>query len=250
MRKRKPGIVNHGGIRPACIFILAAFAFCLTACAPKVGENFHFFNDDKNHMYVFYPAQDESAPAPLLMVLHGYDGQALSAATVWRMQKGIENFHILAPQAPMKKKGRRVVSTWTGSSDESYLLKLMDKIAAEANVDSKRIAVAGYSSGASMAMRMALKYPSRFNACVCVGAGLSLSDTQRPENLNVFLLAGQRDRGFNGNKVKSLAAHLERRGAQVKYEIVPNADHAGLYNKIGPAAVWLVDIFKDGPALH
>ncbi len=220
----------------------AALIIAAGSCGPKVGENFHFLDGNRDRMYVMHPAKSENEPAPLILVLHGYDGQALSAATVWRLQKGMENFHILAPQAPMKKRRERVVSTWTGQDDESYLLHLLEQIIATHKVNGQRIAIVGYSSGASMALRMALKYPSRFYACVAVGGGLSLVGAQKPEGLHVFLLAGQKDRGFNQDKAKRLAKHLGDRGAKVEYAVVPGVDHSLLYNKIEPASVWLAKV--------
>jgi predicted esterase len=224
------------------IFTFIALMIAAGSCGPKAGESFHFLDGRRDRMYVMHPAKDENEPAPLVLVLHGYDGQALSAATVWRLQKGMNNFHILAPQAPMTKRRGRVVSTWTGQNDEKYLLYLLEQTIATHKVNGRRIAVVGYSSGASMALRMALKYPSRFYACVAVGGGLSLVGAQNPEGLHVFLLAGQKDRGFNQDKAKRLAKHLGDRGAKVEYAVVPGADHSLLYNKIEPAAVWLAKI--------
>ncbi len=224
-------------------FLLGLFFLC--GCAQVAATPaFQSLEGKEEWRFVLHPPRGASSAAPLLVVLHGFAGDAQSMGRLWSWQPGLADVFVLAPQAPRKVRAGSVVSTWQGGVDDGFLLTLLEKVIEENPVDERRVAVAGYSSGAGMAFRLATKYPDRFSACVVVGGGQSRGAGKISKGAQFFLLAGERDRGFNKKKVRHIAARLEKAGASVQFEIIPGADHAALYNKIGPAARWLSEFFE------
>lgn len=221
--------------------VLALLAFVLSCCAPRVAELKEIFTSHTKGQssYLLYSPPKRSGNAPLVMALHGYAGDAASMARLWSRQEGLRGAFVVAPQAPKKQRRGRLVSTWSGEKDEALLLELLDDLLSTRPIDPARVAVVGYSSGASMAARLAIKHPERFPHAVLVGGGLSMADHQWARKGKFFLLAGDLDRGFNRKKMKQLAARLEKGGASVEYALVPHVDHAALYAAIKPAADWL-----------
>jgi poly(3-hydroxybutyrate) depolymerase len=226
----------------AAIIVAAAF---LAACAPLPAQSDFLLLDGKSdQQYLLVKPADESAPAPLILSLHGYAGDARSIARLWKMQPGMGKAYILAPQAPKKSRGGGAVSTWQSGTDDAFLMALVDKVVKENKIDPSRIAVVGYSAGAFMSLRLALAHPDRFAACVAIGGGLGMKSDDPVTKGKFFLLAGEKDGSFNEKKAQQLAMRLQSGGATVQYEVVPGADHASLYAKIAPATRWLAGLLN------
>ena len=177
---------------------------------------------------------------PLLLALHGYDGQAESFIRLYTPHKQGSEWFLVAPQAPATKRKGKVVSTWSKTRDLPYLLQLLDKLSIQYPVDPKRITVVGYSAGAWMALHLFINHPDRF-AGLGLFAGSTISETSAPlfAGKRVYLLAGQKDGSFNAGRVQTLMALLEKAGARVQSEVIPGADHASVYKYGTRMADWI-----------
>lgn len=110
---------------------------------------------------------------PLLVMLHGCGQTGRDLAVISRMNRlaARERFLVLYPE---QERVANAHGCWnwferrSGKADAeaATLLAAVDKVALRYPVDLGRVAVAGLSAGASMAVLMAALYPSRFCAVV------------------------------------------------------------------------------------
>ncbi|MCZ7581936.1 MAG: dienelactone hydrolase family protein [Deltaproteobacteria bacterium] len=224
--------------------IVAAIAVALVACgAPQVsGSDWVTLKGVPAWRYAVHVPANGSGPAPLLLALHGAGGDAQSVARLWGWEKTLSDVIVVAPQAP----NRSGTSTWRAGKDEDALLAILDEVRAKYDVDDSRTAIAGYSSGAGMAFRMAVRHPDRFRACVAIGGGRIHGERNIPTSVSFFLLAGERDRGFGPKKAERLAETLRASGVTAEAMTVRGADHITLYSKVAPAAEFLARSFRHG----
>jgi polyhydroxybutyrate depolymerase len=122
---------------------------------------------------------DPETPAPLLMLLHGYTGNGPDTEAYFNFGPYADtNGYIYTyPNGRIDPWGD---SFWdatdfccdreTPNTDEDsiYLLDLIEEIEAAANVDPKRIFIAGYSNGGCMAYRMACDHSKKIAGIISV----------------------------------------------------------------------------------
>ena len=111
------------------------------------------------------PTYDPSAPAPLVMLLHGYGGtgEGLSdylELPTWSDRLG---FLLVAPDGTVDQDGYPFWNATdaccdffgSGVDDSGYLRAVIEAIIAELSVDTERVYLLGYSNGGFMVYRMA-----------------------------------------------------------------------------------------------
>jgi len=217
-------------------FILLVTLIAVSSVLAKGGDL--VTDENSGWRYILRQPADTKSKAPLVLVLHGMGGEAKSMSVQWGTQPGMDKMYVLTPQAPRQGD----TSTWQGDADAGALLKLLDKVTRENNVDPRRIAVVGYSAGSFMAMRLARGNPDRFAACVVMGGAGGKYAGGSVAKVKFYLLAAELDGSFNAKKADDLASSLTGEGASVQVEVVPGADHASLYAKNRGATDWLVTV--------
>jgi polyhydroxybutyrate depolymerase len=128
------------------------------------------------HLPVSY---DESRPAPLLILLHGYTGDGPGVVDFFRLAAAADEhgFVYAAPDGTRDGEGNRF---WNATDaccnfegrevdDSAYLAGVIAEIQSHLAIDPRRIAVAGHSNGGFMSHRMACDHAD------LVAAILSLS---------------------------------------------------------------------------
>ncbi|MGZ3474307.1 MAG: alpha/beta hydrolase family esterase [Polyangiales bacterium] len=152
----------------------------------------------------FFVRANTPSPAPLILVLHGYGGDA-SDVLPWSglASLGEKGVHVVAPDGTLDSRGRRF---WNANSaccdfeekhpdDLHYLISLIDDVAARARVDAKRVYAVGLSNGGAMALRLACDAPERFAAVVSISAPNGPNETCSPKlPVSVRLVHGTADR--------------------------------------------------------
>jgi polyhydroxybutyrate depolymerase len=123
-------------------------------------------------------AYDPATPAPLLVMIHGY--QSSGAVEEAYLKLGAtaneRGYLYLTPDGTFNAGGARYWNDWPGDHDNStvddvgYLTKLIADVRAAYNVDPKRIYVTGHSNGGAMTHRMGCEL-SDVLAAVAVFAG-------------------------------------------------------------------------------
>ena len=158
--------------------------------------------------YLHLPA-NRRPTAPLVIVLHGAtaDGRNDVGRYGWEHVANNRGFIVAGPDAPTLRggppsnqnyrawnHGGRTPGNISASDDVGFIAALIDDVSRAAAIDRRRIYVAGFSSGAAMAHRLALELPGRFAAISASAGGLMLPAYRRPERgVPILLSAGDRD---------------------------------------------------------
>lgn len=190
----------------------------------------------------FPPLEPAGEKLPLLFVLHGWGGEALSYGRLWH-EAVRGHYLVVAVQASPKPRGGGLVSTWTSSgADREYLLKVWDDVQARYAIDPTRTVVAGYSAG-GRAASMLVENRNTQIAAVIFHACRPSADPSRLKGKHVFLLAGERDNSFNAQKAGAALDALFTQGVEVQMAVIPGATHVTVYDKVKDAARWVLDGF-------
>ena len=148
---------------------------------------------------------DGQTPLPLVLVLHGYGGDAAGYLDYFRMEPLAEarGFLVCHPEGTVDRNGWRfwnateACCNFYGSNvdDSAYLRGLIEELARQYVVDRKRIYVTGHSNGGYMSHRMACDHADLI-AGIASLAGMTFLDpnTPRPSQpVNVLQIHGTAD---------------------------------------------------------
>ena len=189
--------------------------------------------------YLFVPEEvDRSTPAPLVVTLHGSGRDGQSLVDYWKKLAVKNKLIIVGPDSANR-------GGWSMPVDgPDAIAALVDYVATQHNIDSKRVYLFGHSAGASFALMLALFEPDYF-AAAAVHAGALPS----PESFSPFfglsqrkapmaIWVGDRDAYFPLPMVQATCDVLKRGGFDVKLEVIKGHDHwyYGMGEKINEQA--------------
>jgi predicted peptidase len=132
-------------------------------------------------------------------------------------------FIVIAPQCPP-------FEVW----DEHALLRLLNSVSAEYNVDEKRVYLTGLSMGGFGAWALGLRHPTRFAALAAVCGGGRLSDLQTGvpthiaalRSMGIWAFHGAHDRVVPLEESQRMVDALHQAGmTHVKFTVYPEAEH-------------------------
>ena len=155
---------------------------------------------------VYVPSRyDGQTPLPLVLVLHGYSGDAAQYLDYFRMEPLAEarGFLVCHPEGTVDRDGWKfwnatdACCNFYGSNvdDSAYLRGLIEELARQYAVDRKRIYITGHSNGGYMSHRMACDHADLI-AGIASLAGMTFLDpnTRRPSQpVNVLQIHGTAD---------------------------------------------------------
>lgn len=126
------------------------------------------------HYYLYRPpATHTKARLPLLVMLHGCSQDARSLAVSTRMNRiaDREGFLVLYPEQSHLANAQGCWNWFDTTAGRAYgevalIMNAIDQVCLLYPADSARIAIAGLSAGASMAVLVASRHPERFKAVV------------------------------------------------------------------------------------
>lgn len=159
-----------------------------------------------------------SAPdsAPLVVYLHGATGNE---------QQGIRRFSALADEfgflllSPASQEG-----TWDAirsgyGPDVRLIDQALSKVFAQRRVDARKIAVCGFSDGASYALGLGISNGDLFNAVMAFSPGFIPSGVEKTGSPRIFISHGVKDQILPiDNCSRRLTPALKAAGYNVKYE--------------------------------
>jgi poly(3-hydroxybutyrate) depolymerase/Flp pilus assembly protein TadD len=205
------------------VVLLVASAFPAIA-ADKI-EKDSLTSGGKKHTYYRYVPQtlSASAPAPLLILLHGSNRNGLSLAEKWKDLAAAEGIILVAPDSLDS-------SHWAVPEDGPvFIHDLVEAIKAKYAVDMQRIYLFGHSGGAVFGLQLSL-YESEYFAATAIhagaldAAGLSLIPLAK-RKIPLFLQVGTSDPLFPVKWVQATCAALNEQGFSAQLTEIPNHDH-------------------------
>ena len=194
--------------------------------------------EDFGFVHRFVPAQDENAPA--LLLLHGTGGDENDLLPVGRMLD--ERAAFLSPRGKVLEHGmprffRRLAE---GVFDEEDLVNRTHELAEfveaavnEYGLDPKRLFAVGFSNGANIAASLLLTYPRLLAGAILLRAMTPFEPETMPDlsGTPVYLAAGRSDQIVPAENTERLAGLLREAGAEVTLDWQPGG------HGIGPAEI-------------
>ena len=147
---------------------------------------------------------------PLVIFLHGAtaNGRNDVHRYGWHHWAETHDFIVAGPDAPTLRADQpesernfrtwnhgshRTVSNVTESDDVSFIAAVIDAVARSRYIDRRRVYIAGFSSGGSMAHRLGLELSTRIAAISASAGGLPPSYRRPPRGVPILITAGDRD---------------------------------------------------------
>ena len=101
------------------------------------------------------------------------------------------------------------------------IIKTIEYIKEEYNIDEKKIFIGGFSQGAIMSYKLALLYPDKFGGIIIHSARLpveySVKELNLYKNLNILIIHGSEDSGLSTKWAYQGKALFEKLGANTDY---------------------------------
>src|SRR5438309_5096615 len=145
----------------ALLFLLAVTSAAACAAA-KPGKQTITSQGGERTYYTFVP-EKLTAPAPLLLLLHGFGRDGMSQINEWKDLAEKEGIILVAPDSANSRE-------WSMNADGPEFLHDVEAVRAKHSVDGSRLYILGHSAGAAFALYMGVM-ESRYFAAAGVHAG-------------------------------------------------------------------------------
>ncbi|MEX2530531.1 MAG: PHB depolymerase family esterase [Gemmatimonadota bacterium] len=164
-------------------------------------------NAGRGEVPVTVPASwDQDAPAPLIVLLHGYTSSGARHDAYFGMSDIADEygFLLLAPDGN-REEGGDWNRFWNGSDaccdlersgvdDVGYILALIDAVSEQWSVDPLRVYLVGHSNGGFMSYRIAYEHPERIAAIASLAGAAQGSQRPPPAApVNILQIHGTAD---------------------------------------------------------
>lgn len=169
------------------------------------------------------PGYRESLPHrwPLLLYLHGAGDRGDDLELVRRhgLPAMIEHGRhfpmvVIAPQCP-------TTEIW----DPIVLLKLIDKVEAQLEIDEDRVYVSGFSMGANGTWCIAEANPRRFAALMPIAGGGKVREVSGVAHIPVWAFHGENDEFVSVEGIKSVIAESRAAGGRARLTVLSGRSH-------------------------
>ena len=197
---------------------LAVLLVALIACLSgglneaRAGEELTLRVKGVLRSYYLHVPTDLRPGAPLVFFLHGAGstGRDDTVRFGWRRKAETEGFIVVGPDAwPILANGKPINTdgnprVWNDdapyltqnvrdSDDTGFILALIDEMARLHRIDRRRVYVAGFSSGGSMAYRLAQEIPNRIAAAVSAAGQFTELKPRPSRGVPVMYYSGDAD---------------------------------------------------------
>jgi phospholipase/carboxylesterase len=158
---------------------------------------------------------DATKPAPLIVSLHGAGGVAPQALDIFAAQAGAQGTIVLAPESRS--------ATWDVirggyGPDVAFIEGALDKVFRLHAVDPERIAVAGFSDGASYALSIGITNGALFKDILAFSPGF-MAPAGQSDLPRVFISHGVLDEVLPIDPCsRRIVPRLKRAGYDVEYQ--------------------------------
>ncbi len=169
-------------MRTAALLVLL-FLGTAEAALPPGDHSFTLQHGGRERSYIVHVPAGLSAPAPLVVMLHGGGGNASQQKRYSRMDALAEREHFLVAYPNGTGRLQNLLLTWNAGSccgfsvvenvdDVGFIAAMLDDLAARTPVDARRVYATGMSNGAMMAHRLGAELPDRFAAIAPVAGAI------------------------------------------------------------------------------
>jgi phospholipase/carboxylesterase len=157
-----------------------------------------------------------TAPAPLLVMLHGAGGDGLSALAIVKEHAEREGVIVVAPDS--RQASWDIIVGAEFGPDVTFIDRSLRQTFERYVVDSRRVAVGGFSDGASYALSLGIASGHLFQAVLAFSPGFS-APAARNGSPRIFVSHGDHDDVLPINACsRRLVPRLQAAGYQVTYE--------------------------------
>jgi len=170
---------------------------------------------------LFVPGEGPGGPRLLVVALHGGMGHGRDFLWTWQREASSRGFILLAPTS----QGR----TWSLENiadDAGMLMRHLDEVCAEHDVDTSRILVTGVSDGGSFALGFGLGRWLPGVSIAPVACVLPGCDITGARGTRILWVQGALDWMFPVARAAKACEDLSRSGADVRLRIIPDLAHA------------------------
>jgi poly(3-hydroxybutyrate) depolymerase len=173
-------------------------------------------------------AATSTKPQPLLVVLHGDEGDPGQIAAVWGPIAAARHMVLFAPKCPA---ALGCPGSWWGwlqsgsAYDDTWLDRQIAQVTARYKIDRAREYIAGWSGGADYLGWYALRRANRFAAAVFVAGGVPYVQSCPARKLPAFFLLGGADPRYLSGQPSQVQHILSSCGSETKVVVVPGAGH-------------------------
>src|SRR6476469_8763272 len=205
----------------ALLFLLAVTSAAAFAAAKPEKQTITSQGGGRSY-YTFVP-EKLTAPAPLLLLLHGSGRDGMSQIDEWKSLAEKEGIILAAPDSANSRE-------WSMNTDgPEFLHDVVEAVRAKNSVDGKRIYIFGHSAGAVFALYMSVM-ESRYFAAAGVHAGAMGEDFYpyidlAKRKIPITIWVGTEDPYFKMPLVKATQAELNKHGFEAKAVEIKGHDH-------------------------
>lgn len=211
-------------IRKLIIFAFAV-ATALTSFAGKLAAHHGDVAGAYNY-WLYTPdesAESEFEPKPVVVFLHGQSlcGRDLNRVkrygTIDAIEKGRDiDAYVVAPQNP------------GGAWNPDKIMKIVDAVGEEHNIDYDRIYVIGMSLGGYGAIDLAATYPDQIAAAMAFCGGGSVRDLSGLSDVPLWIVHGTADAAVNVSQSDKVVSAIRATGddSRLHYDRVPGMNHS------------------------
>lgn len=172
---------------------------------------------------------------PLLVALHGDEGDPSLVASVWGPVTAARGVVLFAPQCPTSEgcrfaNGASTTNSWwgwlqAGQYDDGWIARQTQAVERRFKVDKRREYLEGWSGGADFLGWYALRHADRFAAAAFVAGGVPYTSTCPARPLPAIFLAGDQDFRTASGQPAQVRQILGSCGSPTAELDAQNADH-------------------------
>jgi len=218
-------------------WILRLIIFCIFFCAPAASHADIIKKETKGFTYyLFLPSNyDSSRTWPLVITLHPSTGRGNMMVDLISEQAEKKGYIVAGPNSSN--------SNYWDFSEEKDIFRMIEEIKENYSIDTRRIFLTGFSSGAIMAYYLGLNYPEKFRAIAPFAGYLKKLELNGNINLSreenkhipILILHGTTDNTVNIKEGLYAKERLEQFGYKVKLWQI-----GGLSHEYPSSASWII----------
>lgn len=198
---------------------------------------------DVGHYYLYVPREPAAGARGAIVFLHGSAGNLKAYTWVWSRLAEQLGYVLIAPSYGM--------GDWRRPGAASAALRALDHASQVAEIDARRVFLAGLSNGGLGVCRLASDHPDRFRGLVLICPAMTLEIVggktfhEHWRDRPVLMLAGQADRRIPVGYVRRHAEAMKSGGVNVSQIVYPGEDHFLMFSKyqevLRDVGAWLAE---------